>query len=109
MSFVISHPDVEGTAVIPERTLAVYAEKGWVLADRVDQPTPDQPAPHLTMPNRSDSAAKWKTYAVALGVANGGLTYEQAMAATRDELADKYRPAPTPEPKSAPAAKPKES
>lgn len=108
MPFVIRHPDIDGTAVITERALPHYANRGWLLEDRTAEEAPTAGRPVLEKPNRSDSAAKWKTYAVATGMA-----FDDAMAATRDELADKYSPqpdpAPEPSPKSAPAAKPKES
>lgn len=98
MSFVISHPDIEGTAVIAEQALPAYASKGWVLEDRTDSTAPTPDRPELEQPNRSDSAAKWRTYAVA-----SGMPYEEATAATRDDLADKYNPAPKPDPTPAPS------
>ena len=93
MSYRVEHPDIEGDAVIPERALATYANKGWLITGRTEEAAPPDAVPQLTMPNRSDSAGRWRTYAVALG-ADNGLPYEQAMAMTRDELADHYRPAP---------------
>lgn len=91
MSFVISHPDVEGTAVIAERALAAHAANGWLLVEQTDQaPAESQPVA-LEMPARNASLPQWRTYAVV-----ARMPYEQAMSKTRDELADHYRPAPTP-------------
>lgn len=98
MSFVIHHPDLDTDKVVPEHTLATYARKGWVLTDRFE-PGTTPAAPKLAMPNRSASAAAWKTYAVV-----NGMNFDEAMAMTRDELADKYDPAPNPIP-AAPAPK----
>ena len=96
MSIVISHPDVEGTAVIPEHTLSAYARKGWVIADRTDEPAPNTAARPMKEPNRSASAAEWKTYAVV-----SGMDYATAMSKTRDELVEHYDPKPAPKaPKS---------
>ncbi len=89
MSFVIAHPNVEGTAVIAERALAAYAAKGWLLVDRAAAPADPGPRHDLPLPARSASAAEWKTYAVAVG-----MPYEDAVDSTRDELADHYNPAP---------------
>jgi hypothetical protein len=94
VSFVISHPDLEGTAVIPERALATYAGKGWVLRARSDHDAPAAVRPALRQPAKSDSAAEWKTYAVALG-----MDFDKAMAMTRDELAEHHSPTPPAEPK----------
>ncbi|MCZ2837138.1 hypothetical protein [Modestobacter sp. VKM Ac-2985] len=96
MSFVISHPSVEGTQVIPEHTLPTYAARGWVLTGRDTDPAA-APAPKLEQPNKSATAAEWKTYAVALPNEHGGLDYETAMTMTRDELAEHYNPTPKPE------------
>lgn len=97
--FHIEHPDVEGGAFVPERALAHYAENGWVLAGRTAATVPDGPPPAMPLPGRNASSAVWKTYAVV-----NGMDYDAAMAAHRDELADKYHPAehtPAPTPKRA--------
>lgn len=88
--YLISHPDVQGDRQVPERTLATYAARGWLLVEQVGDDTATRPAPELNMPNRSGSTAEWRTYAVAIG----DLTIDQAFAASRDELADKYDPKP---------------
>ena len=87
--FRIVHPNLDAPPKeIPEQALAGFASSGWVLADE-QQP---QPVSALPMPTRSASAAAWKTWAVAAG----GVPYSEAMAATRDELADRFRPSTTP-------------
>ena len=86
--FAIEHPDVEGGAVVPERSLATYAQNGWVLAGRTAAAAPEAPPTPLTLPARNASVAVWKTYAVV-----AGMDYDAAMAATRDDLADKFHPA----------------
>ena len=99
MSFIISHPDVEGTAVIAERALPLYAAKDWLLEGRVDDDAAPASALHLEQPSRSDSSAQWKTYAVAVG-----MDFDKAMSMTRDELAEHYNPTPPDEPKPTPKA-----
>lgn len=89
--FRIEHPDVEGGAVVPERALAQYAERGWVLAGRTAAAAPTEVTPELKLPARNASLPAWKTYAVV-----AGMDYDAAMTASRDELADKFHPATSP-------------
>jgi hypothetical protein len=104
VSYVIEHPDFDGVEkVVPESALGTYADRGWVLTGRVNGQQPDAATKPLGLPARSASAAEWKTYAVVQG-----LPFDEAMAATRDDLADKYHPSTTP--KATPVVKnPKES
>lgn len=82
----IVHPDLDTPPKeIPEHALAGFAKAGWQLAEPEREPF--ETAPSLPLPPRNASAPVWKTYAVVAGV-----PYAEAMAATRDELADRFRP-----------------
>lgn len=107
MDFVlITHPDIEDQAVIPLDALALYAARGWILLDRVEAAAPPAPRAALTRPAGNASLDTWRTYAVALGVigAPDGLSYDEATAMTRDQLAAHFADAPPTTDPTAPAA-----
>lgn len=101
MTYLIHHPDIDSPPTqIPERALGAYAARGWVLTDPEHDPFANPP--RLPVPPRNASAPEWRTYAVV-----SGMPYAEAMASTRDDLADKYHPAPAkpdqPKPPTRPA------
>jgi hypothetical protein len=89
----IQHPQVDGEATIALSAVPGHAARGWVIVGPVDGPSSAPAAPpSLTKPAANASTDAWRTYAVAASVlgAAGGLTYEQAMASSRDELAARF-------------------
>ncbi len=105
MFVLITHPDVENAAVVSERAAAAYAAKGWQLDEIVDTPgaARDQAPREIKRPQKNDSTAAWRTYAVAVA----GLTVAEAFAQSRDDLVEKYAPPAKATPATPPA--PKES
>lgn len=105
MNFVrIVHTDPDiAPAVVSERAAAAYAQRGWQLDALVSDPTPvDEGQRELHRPQKNDTTAAWRTYAVALGAENGGLSVTEAFDKSRDELVAQFgEPAKTPS--SAPA------
>lgn len=91
----VSHPDV-GEAVVSEAAARHLALLGWVIESIADGPGASSPSSRREMkrPQKNDSTAAWRTYAVGLGVENGGLTVAEAFALSRDELVEKYAPTP---------------
>lgn len=90
MFVLITHPDVENAAVVSERAAAAYAAKGWQLDEIVAEPTAarEEAPRELKRPQKNDSTAAWRTYAVAVE----GLTVAEAFDKSRDELVELYAP-----------------
>ena len=75
------HPDVEGTALMPEGAREFYESLGWELAGEQPAVPVDTDAVPLERPQRNDKTDLWRDYAVARG-----MSQEQADAMSRDEL-----------------------
>lgn len=94
----IAHPGIDGEAVITVEAVPGYASRGWLIVDSVTDPTVPAPPVALTKPAKSASVDVWRTYAVAahvLGLADG-LSFDDAMSATRDQLVAHFKPLPDP-------------
>lgn len=87
----IAHPDVDGEATVSLSSVPGHAARGWVVIGPVDGTATDTVAlpATLTRPTGNASTDAWRTYAVAAYVlgAGNGLSYTDAMSASRDELA----------------------
>jgi len=80
---LIYHPDLpdRDPVEVPDRHVALWAERGWLEVDEDQAPADSGPQP----PSSSASKADWVAYAVSQGVSE-----ENAKGATKDELVARF-------------------
>lgn len=88
MKFVqIEHPDIEGSATVADRAWPHYKDKGWELADE-QPPTAPVEDGDVPRPQKNDSTASWREYAVSQGMAEAAVAEM-----SRDQLVHHFTPA----------------